>query len=138
VVESEAEPIGAVAIAPERFDTAVSHLLNNAIEASVADEPVRIKVRRRAGRILIDIVDRGMGMTSEFIRDELFKPLSSSKARGSGIGAWQARELLREAGGDVTALSMPGAGTTMRLTLPAWHDETLARTPDAEVLEIKS
>jgi signal transduction histidine kinase len=57
-------------------------------------------------------------MTPEFIRDELFRPLSTSTRQGSGIGAWQARELLREAGGELTVLSRPGAGTTMRVVLP--------------------
>jgi signal transduction histidine kinase len=75
-------------------------------------------VRERAGRVEVDIVDRGPGMTPEFIRDELFRPLSTSKPQGSGIGAWQARELLREAGGELTVLSRPGAGTTMRLVMP--------------------
>jgi signal transduction histidine kinase len=58
-------------------------------------------------------------MTPEFIRDELFRPLSTSKPTGSGIGAWQARELLCGAGGDLAVLSRPGAGTTMRVILPA-------------------
>ena len=58
-------------------------------------------------------------MSPEFIRDKLFDPIVTSKPGGSGIGAWQARELAREAGGDVTVLSEPGLGTTMRLTLPA-------------------
>jgi len=35
------------------------------------------------------------------------------------MGAYQARELLREAGGDLAVISQPGAGTTMRLLLPA-------------------
>jgi signal transduction histidine kinase len=48
----------------------------------------------------------------------LFRPLGTTKPEGSGIGTWQARELLREAGGDLTVLSRPGVGTTMRLTLP--------------------
>jgi signal transduction histidine kinase len=49
----------------------------------------------------------------------LFRPLATSKRDGSGIGAWQARELAREAGGDLTVLSELGVGTTMRLILPA-------------------
>ena len=57
-------------------------------------------------------------MTAEFVRDRLFRPLVTSKPQGSGIGAWQARELLREAGGDLV-LTSPGAGTTMRLLVPA-------------------
>ncbi len=109
---------GLAAIGAEAFDAAVTHLVNNAIDASPAHEPVRIALRREAGRIVIDIADRGPGMSPEFVRDVLFRPLGTSKAKGSGIGAWQARELLREAGGDLSVLTRPGEGTTMRLTLP--------------------
>ncbi len=105
-----------VAIGPDAFDTAVTHLLNNAIEASRL--PVLIRVRHEAQQVVIDIIDKGCGMTSEFIRDQLFQPFGTSKRQGSGIGAFQARELLREGGGDVQAISAPGAGTTMRLVLP--------------------
>ncbi len=111
------ESTATVAISPDAFDTAVTHLLNNATEAS-AGMPVRVRVRHEAQQVVIDIIDRGCGMTSEFIRDELFQPFGTSKRQGSGIGAFQARELLREGGGDVQAISAPGAGTTMRLVLP--------------------
>jgi len=106
-----------VAIGPDAFDMAVTHLLNNAIEASDG-LPVLIRVRHAAQQVVIDIVDKGCGMTLEFIRDQLFQPFGTSKRQGSGIGAFQARELLREGGGDVQVISAPGAGTTMRLVLP--------------------
>jgi signal transduction histidine kinase len=108
---------GLASMAPERFDAAVMHLLNNAAEASGPNDPIRVVLRREGDRMLIDITDQGPGMTAEFMRDELFRPLSTSKEGGSGIGAWQARELLREAGGELEATSRPGQGTTMRLSL---------------------
>ena len=117
-VEGE-EPAPLAAIAPSRFDTALGHLINNAAEASPPGEPVRVNVRREGQQVVVEVIDRGPGMAPEFIRDELFRPLSTSKRQGSGIGAWQARELLREAGGDLAVLSRPGAGTTMRVLLPA-------------------
>ena len=58
-------------------------------------------------------------MTPEFIRDELFRPFATTKGGGHGIGAYQARELLREAGGDLLVLSRKPGGTTMRLLLPS-------------------
>jgi putative PEP-CTERM system histidine kinase len=116
--DEEAPAGGLVAMPAERFDTAILHLLNNAEEASGAEEPVRIRLRQQGGRVLIDIADRGQGMTPEFIRDELFRPFGTAKPDGSGIGAWQARDLLRAAGGDLVVLSHLGAGTTMRVTLP--------------------
>ena len=82
----------------------ISHLLDNAIEAS-AGRPVRIRVRHEALSVLIDIIDQGPGMAPEFIRDSLFRPFATTKQSGHGIGVYQARELLREAGGDLLALS---------------------------------
>ena len=107
-----------VAMRAERFDTAILHLLNNACDASAPDEAVRIRLRAQGSRLVIDITDSGPGMTPEFIRDELFRPFGTAKPDGTGIGAWQAREILREAGGDLVVLSHLGAGTTMRVTLP--------------------
>ena len=109
----------AVAITAEALEAAVTHLLNNALEASPGDAPVEVVLRREGGLAVIEITDRGPGMSAEFIRDVLFRPLSTAgKEKGSGIGAWQARELAREAGGDLEAFSVPGRGTTMRLSLP--------------------
>ena len=53
-----------------------------------------------------------------FVRDELFRPFRSTKDSGFGIGAYQTRELLRMAGGDLEVISAPGRGTTMRIVLP--------------------
>jgi len=107
---------GIVAMSGDTFDACVTHLLNNAVEAS-AGVPVTVRIRHEAARVVIDIVDHGPGMTEGFIRDQLFQPFQTSKQDGSGIGAFQARELLREAGGALEVLSTPGEGTTMRLIL---------------------
>ena len=107
---------GIVAMSGDAFDACVTHLLNNAVDAS-AGIAVVVRVRHEAGKVVIDIADRGPGMTEAFIRDHLFQPFLTSKQDGSGIGAFQARELLREAGGTLEVISAPGAGTTMRLSL---------------------
>ncbi|MGH7212736.1 MAG: ATP-binding protein, partial [Acetobacteraceae bacterium] len=108
-----------VAMEAGAFDAVITHLLNNAIEASAPGQTVRLRIRHEPRQVLIDIADHGPGMTPEFIRDQLFRPFRSTKAKGSGIGAWQARELLRAAGGDLVVLSEAGSGTTMRVLLPA-------------------
>ncbi|MBN8890114.1 MAG: hypothetical protein BGP12_22500 [Rhodospirillales bacterium 70-18] len=117
------EGAGGVAMPAASFDAVVTHLLNNAAEATMearpdAPPPVRVRLRQEGRRMLVDIADQGPGMRPEFIRDKLFAPFDTSKPEGSGIGAFQARELLREAGGDLLVLSQPGAGTTMRIVLP--------------------
>jgi putative PEP-CTERM system histidine kinase len=108
-----------VAIDPEAFDAVVQHLLNNALEASAGAGTVRVVLRHEALSVVVDIVDDGPGMTPEFIRDELFRPFATTKGGGHGIGAYQARQLLREAGGDLLVLSRRPGGTTMRLLLPS-------------------
>ncbi|MBC7432480.1 MAG: PEP-CTERM system histidine kinase PrsK [Rubritepida sp.] len=106
----------AAAIPPDAFDSAVGHLLDNAIEAAPGLR-VDLHLRREDDAILLDIIDQGPGMSAAFVRDTLFRPLATAKPRGNGIGAWQARELVRRAGGDLEVITGPGRGTTMRLRL---------------------
>jgi signal transduction histidine kinase len=114
---------GAVAMGGDAFEAALTHLLNNAVEASTGSDgrtsrAVVVRVRHEARQVVIEVIDQGPGMTPEFIRDSLFRPFATSKAGGSGIGAYQAREMSRAAGGDVVVVSEPGVGTTMRVVLP--------------------
>lgn len=104
---------------PGAFDAVIAHLLDNAVEASPARGTVSVIIRHDPLSITIDVVDNGSGMSAEFIRDKLFVPFASTKRGGHGIGAFQSRELMRECGGDLVAISKPGVGTTMRLLLPS-------------------
>jgi putative PEP-CTERM system histidine kinase len=105
-------------IAPDKLRSALTHLVQNALDASPQGEPVLVRAHRRAAQFLIDVVDHGVGMGEAFIRNELFLPFRSTKSGGYGIGAFQTRELIRMAGGDLEVISHPGAGTTMRIILP--------------------
>ncbi len=121
------ELTGAVAMNPASFDSVLTHLIGNAVEASAPGCDVHVRARRESRRVVIDIVDKGIGMTPAFVRDELFRPFRTSKPAGTGIGAYQARELVRQAGGDLLVRSEQGAGTTVRVVLP------LARIAEAEL-----
>jgi putative PEP-CTERM system histidine kinase len=113
----------AIAMDPERLRSALTHLVQNAIEASSASDRVVISLRRLGSQLLIDVIDRGPGMDHAFIRDELFLPFRSTKSGGYGIGAFQTRELIRMAGGDLEVISRRGLGTTMRIILPLVLDK---------------
>ncbi len=120
--------VDGLAIDPEAFDAVLTHLLNNAVEAS-SGVPVRVELRQENLNLVIDIVDQGQGMAPEFVRDELFRPFTTTKGSGHGIGAYQARELIRAAGGDLLVLSRVGEGTTMRIMLPAVPRSIAGPTP---------
>jgi signal transduction histidine kinase len=112
-----------VGIKPSALRSVITHLITNALEASPENEPVVVCLHATGGRLMIDIEDRGPGMDADFIRDELFKPFRSTKSTGHGIGAFQTRETIREAGGELQVVSSPGKGTTMRILLPCLPEE---------------
>ena len=64
------------------------------------------------------VADDGPGMTPEFIRDTLFRPFGTTKKSGYGIGAYQARELIRQMGGRLEVTSAEGEGTRVHIYLP--------------------
>ncbi|WP_338244613.1 XrtA/PEP-CTERM system histidine kinase PrsK [Aurantiacibacter hainanensis] len=112
----------------EGLEQALVHLVHNAIEASEADAPVFLTLRREPGSAVIEVVDSGNGMSPEFIRTRLFKPFHSSKPGGFGIGAFEARELVRTMGGSLEVESREGLGTRFLVRLPLNETADLIRT----------
>lgn len=102
----------------EKLTNVLEQLVQNAVEATPAGGSVLITVSDRGGRGLIEVADEGPGMDAEFVRNELFRPFRSTKGLGFGIGAYQARETVRQLGGALEVDSAPGRGTTMRIALP--------------------
>jgi signal transduction histidine kinase len=101
------------------LEQAVGHLVQNAVEACSAALPVTVRAGCKDGTVSIDLSDKGVGMDSDFIRNRLFQPFSSSKPGGFGIGAFEARSLIGAMGGRLGVDSRPGAGTTFTILLPA-------------------
>lgn len=103
----------------ERLSTSLEHVIRNAQDASQPDGRVEIDLTAADGRARIVIADSGEGMTSEFLREHLFRPFDSTKgSKGMGIGAYQAREYFRSVGGNVDVHSAPGQGTRFEIHLP--------------------
>ncbi|WP_370183679.1 XrtA/PEP-CTERM system histidine kinase PrsK [Alteriqipengyuania sp.] len=102
----------------EGLEQALVHLIQNAIEASPDGVPVCVSMKCEGRRALIDIVDVGEGMDAAFIRDKLYAPFVSSKQGGFGIGALEARELVRAMGGRLQVQSRVGLGTRFTIELP--------------------
>jgi signal transduction histidine kinase len=68
----------------------------------------------------IVIADNGCGMTAEFVRERLFPRFDSTKGSQSmGIGAYQAREYVRQLGGHIEVSSRVGEGTRFEIRLPS-------------------
>lgn len=111
---------------PSSLETLLTHLVQNAIEASKPGEAVRLLIGADGGKAAITIVDRGCGMSAAFVRDQLFRPFASSKPGGFGLGAFEARQLAEAMGGSVTVSSREGEGTSFRITLPESRGAAIA------------
>jgi len=102
----------------EALEQALIHLIQNAVDASEPDQPINLSVVDEGMSGQLDVVDAGQGMTPEFVRSGLFKPFVSSKQGGFGIGAFEAREMIKAMGGRVTVESREGVGTRFSISLP--------------------
>lgn len=112
---------------PDALMMVVSHILRNAQDATSSEGNVGVCVTTIKGRVVIEVADDGYGMDAAFVRDRLFQPFYTTKAsKGMGIGAYQAREFARAAGGDAEVESEPGHGTRFRIWLPqdSAHSDT--------------
>jgi putative PEP-CTERM system histidine kinase len=117
---------GLVAMAdPAGLEQAILHLVQNAIDASDPRDPVVVRCFESGGDIAVEVIDRGCGMSAEFIRTRLFQPFASTKESGFGIGAYEARALVAAMGGRLEVESRPGEGTRFTLFLPGIETRAL-------------
>jgi putative PEP-CTERM system histidine kinase len=109
----------------ESLEQVLVHLIQNAIDASPPDSPVFLGVTCDALQARFEVVDSGCGMSAEFVRKQLFKPFVSSKPGGFGIGAFEARELVRAMRGRLDVESREGLGSRFVIRLPLATTTTL-------------
>jgi putative PEP-CTERM system histidine kinase len=104
---------------PDRLGGVFEHLVRNAQDATEDTGTVELEVEQDGQWAVIRIRDTGCGMTEQFISERLFRPFDSTKGSQSmGIGAYQARDYIRELGGQIDVVSAPGHGTTFTIHLP--------------------
>jgi putative PEP-CTERM system histidine kinase len=120
----------------EALEQALVHLVQNAIDASDEGTQVFLDVAVEETHATIEVIDSGPGMSPEFIRTRLFRPFNSSKPGGFGIGAFEARELVRAMGGRLDVESREGLGTRFRLRLPRAGAGLLARSIQSSKPEV--
>lgn len=100
----------------------LDHIIDNARGAyeadPAADVSVMIALRQEGDTAVIEVIDQGRGMTRAFVETELFKPFTSTKQTGFGIGMYQCRDWIERWLGRLDVESEPGRGTTVRMVLP--------------------
>ena len=119
------EAPGPVKVSGSRGDLGllVHNLLDNAIQYSPDGGEVRASVRVRDDRAELRVSDTGIGIPSRDL-DRVFErfyradPARSRATGGTGLGLSIVRHVAESHGGDVTARSVLGAGSTFIVRLP--------------------
>ncbi len=110
---------GRLAVRADEMIMVFTHLFGNAQDACDIDGAVNVNVSQSDGIATVRISDDGAGMSTDFMRDRLFRPFDSTKgSQGMGIGAYQAREFVRSLGGDIEVKSEVEVGTVVTVSLP--------------------
>ncbi len=81
--------------------------------------------------VKITISDTGIGIPAAML-DKIFDPYFTTKQEGSGLGLAITHSIISKHGGNISAQSTPGQGTTFTLLLPASLEErNVVRGADA-------
>ena len=104
-----------------RVEEVIENLVLNALEAMV-DKGGTLTIE--AGQTpdhapMFSVSDTGRGMSRSFIDNRLYRPFSTTKKTGIGLGLYTCREVIRASGGSIEVESVEGAGTTFRVVLPS-------------------
>jgi PAS domain S-box-containing protein len=100
-----------------QIQIALGNILRNALEAMPEGGVLKVGIYRGEGCVEVHIVDSGSGVDAE-IEPQLFEPLVTTKADGSGLGLSTARNLIENQGGTIRYDSADGAGARFVVTLP--------------------
>lgn len=117
VVFAETESV-AVTGHRHSLEQVLVHLIQNGIDASRPTSPVFVSLGVDGFNARFEVLDSGCGMSADFVRNRLFKPFVSTKSGGFGIGAYEARELVRAMRGRLDVESREGLGSRFVVTVP--------------------
>ena len=105
---------------PQRLSAVFYDLINNSVGALQSGGKVLIRTEQNAAGIRVLIEDNGHGIVRERISG-IFDPGFQSENGRVASGNWSmfnARQIVREHGGEITLSSQPGVGTSVTITLP--------------------
>lgn len=116
---------GAACLAdPARLRQVLVNLVDNAIKYSPDGGSVDVTVRSAAGRLRIEVADRGLGIPASE-RDRIFEkffrldPSLTRGVGGTGLGLYICRQLVEGMGGTIGVDGRPGGGSVFAVELPA-------------------
>jgi nitrogen fixation/metabolism regulation signal transduction histidine kinase len=111
-------PAGIARFDATQFEQVLINLLKNAAESGSAPEAIELAVRATSDGWLLEIFDRGTGLSEDTLRDALI-PFYSTKPSGTGLGLTLCREIIEAHGGRLSIANRQGGGAIVALWLPS-------------------
>ncbi len=107
---------------PLRLRQILTNLLQNAMRYADPHEAVILSAAGTDAGVTFEVIDRGPGIPAEEI-ERIFEPFfrgqGARSGEGAGLGLAITRRLAGAMGGEVDVTSVPGEGSTFRVSLPA-------------------
>lgn len=111
-----------------RVEEVIENLVLNALEAMETGGTLTIEAgETEGGAPMFSVGDTGRGMSRSFIEHRLFRPFSTTKKTGIGLGLYTCREVIKASAGSIEVDSVEGAGTTFRVVLPSISPQIIGR-----------
>jgi signal transduction histidine kinase len=109
------EPLFLIRADKERIKQVVLNLCKNAVEAMPSGGVLTIKPYQLNDHMILEISDTGTGIPEGIDVFQLFK---TTKTDGSGLGLPIVQQIVSEHRGTIEYASVPGKGTTFKISLP--------------------
>jgi signal transduction histidine kinase len=107
-----------IEVDPVRIGEVLSNLLLNAVRHTPSGGSVTVAAGRADGGIAFSVRDTGTGIPPDVLPHVFDRFVKAADTGGAGLGLAIAKSLVEAHGGEITAESSPGNGTTMRFVLP--------------------
>jgi putative PEP-CTERM system histidine kinase len=119
LVDKDLKPVPEITIDAEQMQKVVTNLVMNAYDATQGKGNIRVETSSGDHQVMLNVSDNGCGMSRQFIDKMLFRPFSSTKKKGMGIGLFQSKMIVEAHHGRIEVDSEEGKGTTFRVILPS-------------------
>ena len=106
-----------ISVDPAFLERIIRNLVLNAVQAMPEGGKLEIQSRRENGELVLTVEDSGVGIPAD-CREQLFKPLFTTKAKGQGFGLAVVKRMTEALGGTVTFESEERKGTKFTVRLP--------------------
>jgi signal transduction histidine kinase len=116
-----------VRVDPMQMEQTLVEVVSNAIDAMPDGGRLAIGAwrdppdTRGSDAVVIEIADTGAGIPAEALA-RVTEPFFTTRSEGTGLGLAIAKRYVEQNGGRLELVSPPGAGTTVRVRIPAVHD----------------